>query len=108
MSTLGPYDYWAIEYAYKRDSGRSSEAAELGSIASRIERAVARVLDRRGRRLFRASIPAVNQLDLGSDPLAYAKKRLALVRELWQRTEHAASSSPATATRCCGAISRAA
>ena len=32
--------------------------------------------------------PAVNQLDLGSDPLAYATKRLALVRELWQRTEH--------------------
>src|SRR4029078_2471748 len=32
--------------------------------------------------------PAVNQLDLGRDPLAYAKKRLALVRELWQRTEH--------------------
>jgi len=30
----------------------------------------------------------VNQLDLGSDPLAYATKRLALVRELWQRTEH--------------------
>ena len=30
----------------------------------------------------------MNQLDLGSDPLAYAKKRLALVRELWQRTEH--------------------
>ncbi|HEX6136130.1 MAG TPA: zinc-dependent metalloprotease, partial [Casimicrobiaceae bacterium] len=31
--------------------------------------------------------PAVNQLDLGSDPLAYARKRLALVRELWRRTE---------------------
>ena len=30
----------------------------------------------------------MNQLDLGSDPLAYATKRLALVRELWQRTEH--------------------
>jgi hypothetical protein len=30
----------------------------------------------------------VNQLDLGSDPLAYAKKRLALVHELWQRTEN--------------------
>ena len=29
----------------------------------------------------------MNQLDLGSDPLAYAKKRLALVHELWQRTE---------------------
>ena len=30
----------------------------------------------------------MNQLDLGSDPLAYAKKRLALVHELWQRTEN--------------------
>ncbi len=31
--------------------------------------------------------PDVNTFDLGADPLAYAAKRLALVRELWQRTE---------------------
>jgi len=34
MSTLGPYDYWAIEYAY-RDIPADQEVAELGSIASR-------------------------------------------------------------------------
>ena len=32
MTTLGPYDYWAIEYAY-REIPTEQEAAELGSIA---------------------------------------------------------------------------
>ena len=31
--------------------------------------------------------PDVNMFDLGDDPLAYAANRLALVRELWARTE---------------------
>ena len=33
MSTLGPYDYWAIEYAYKPIA--ASKAAELAKIAAR-------------------------------------------------------------------------
>jgi hypothetical protein len=85
MSTLGPYDYWAIEYGYKQvDPAR--EAAELDRIASRSsEPQLAYSTDEDV--AYFAVDPAVNQGDLGSDPLAYAKKRLALVRELWQRTE---------------------
>jgi len=86
MSTLGPYDYWAIEYAYK-EIPVETEGAELERIASRSSDPwLAYSTDEDV--AFFAVDPAVNQLDLGTDPLAYAKKRLALVRELWQRTEH--------------------
>jgi hypothetical protein len=85
MSTLGPYDYWAIEYGYKQLDAKN-EAAELDKLASRSsEPQFAYSTDEDV--AFFAVDPAVNQGDLGSDPLAYAKKRLALVRELWQRTE---------------------
>src|SRR6185312_2547553 len=84
MSTLGPYDYWAIEYAYEPlDPAHEKQALE--KIAARSsEPWLAYSTDEDVS--FFAVDPAVNQLDLGSDPLAYAKKRLALVRELWQRT----------------------
>lgn len=85
MSTLGPYDYWAIEYGY-REISAEQESQELGKIAARSrEPLLAYATDEDV--TFFAVDPAVNQLDLGSDPLAYAKKRLALVRELWTRTE---------------------
>jgi hypothetical protein len=85
MSTLGPYDYWAIEYAYK-EMAADREATELAQIASRSSEPWLAYSTDEDVAYF-AVDPAVNQLDLGRDPLAYAKKRLALVRELWQRTE---------------------
>ena len=85
MSTLGPYDYWAIEYAY-RDIPAENEAVELETIAARSNEPWLAYSTDEDVAYF-AIDPAVNTLDLGSDPLAYAKKRLALVRELWQRTE---------------------
>ncbi len=86
MSTLGPYDYWAIEYAYKPIPA-GQEPAELANIAARSSESELAFSTDEDVAYF-AVDPAVNQLDLGRDPLAYAKKRLALVRELWQRTEH--------------------
>ncbi len=85
MQTLGPYDYWAIEYAY-REIPPEREAEELQRIASRSnERELAFMMDDT---IFASGLdPDVNMFDLGSDPLAYAKNRLALVRELWTRTE---------------------
>ncbi len=49
MGTLGPYDYWAIEYGYK-EIAPAEEAAELAAHRGAQHRAPARVLDRRGRR----------------------------------------------------------
>ena len=85
MQTLGPYDYWAIEYAY-REIPAEREAEELARIASRSnERELAFMMDDT---IFASGLdPDVNTFDLGSDPLVYAKNRLALVRELWTRTE---------------------
>ena len=86
MSTLGPYDYWAIEYAYK-PIAPAHEKAELAKIAARSNEPWLAYSTDEDVSYF-AIDPAVNQLDLGSDPLAYARKRLALVHELWQRTEN--------------------
>jgi hypothetical protein len=83
MSTLGPYDYWAIEYGYK-EVDRAQESAELERIASRSSEPLLAYSTDEDVAYF-AIDPAVNQGDLSSDPLGYAKKRLALVRELWQR-----------------------
>jgi hypothetical protein len=85
MTTLGPYDYWAIEYGY-REVPAAGEAAALASIAGRSsEHELAFASDED---VFVFGIdPDVNVLDLGEDPLAYAKKRFELVHELWQRTE---------------------
>ena len=88
-TTLGPYDYWAIEYAYKPIAG--DETAELASIASRAggdpllpystdEDAVGTYSP--------VSIdPFANQYDQTDDPLAYFRGRVQLVNELWSNME---------------------
>ena len=85
MSTLGPYDYWAIEYGY-REFPAADESAGLSRIASRSnEPTLAYATDEDAS--FLSLDPQINQLDLGREPLAFAQKRFALVRELWERTE---------------------
>ena len=84
MSTLGPYDYWAIEYAY-RDLAPDAEATALARIASRSsEPELAFMADDA---LYVSGLdPQVNTFDLGADPLAYAARQLELSHELWQLT----------------------
>jgi hypothetical protein len=84
-STLGPYDYWAIEYGYK-EVAHEEEAAELARIAGRSkEPHLAFMADDA---LYYSGLdPRVNTFDLGTDPLAYAERQLQLGRELWQITE---------------------
>jgi len=87
-STLGPYDYWAIEYAYKTIPAEQ-EAAELGRIAGRSTEpalAYADDADAEGGPIGGLD-PLANRFDLGDDPLAYYKKRLTLSRELWERVQ---------------------
>ncbi|TDP71306.1 zinc-dependent metalloprotease [Roseateles toxinivorans] len=88
-TTLGPYDYWAIEYAYK-PLEPAAEAAELGKIAARsTEPALAYGddADAGGFGPYDGMDPLANRFDLGDDPLAYFKKRLKLSQELWERVQ---------------------
>ena len=82
--TLGAYDYWAIEYAYK-PIAPETEAAELAKIAARSHEpqlAFGNDFDN-----IYGLDPTVNIFDLGTDPIAYWRKRAALSRELWQNLE---------------------
>ncbi len=87
MSTLGPYDYWAIEYAYKPINA-TIEKDELAKIAARsTEPLLAFATDEEAISQFGGMDPEVNQFDLGGDPLEYYKKRMKLSRELWDRLQ---------------------
>jgi hypothetical protein len=82
MTTLGPYDYWAIEYGYK-EIAPEQEAMELAKIAGRNnEPLLAYATDEDNS--FGID-PEANQGDLGNDPLQFARRRLRLARELWDR-----------------------
>jgi hypothetical protein len=82
-TTLGPYDYWAIEYAYKPFSG--DEKAELKKIAARSpETGLEYATDED---LYMSNDPRVNVYDLGSDTLEYAKQRIELSNEVIKEME---------------------
>lgn len=92
-TTLGAYDYWAIEYAYKPftpGTTTEQEAAELARIAARStdpKLAYGDDFDQGVGGPYDGFDPRSNQRDLGDDPLAYAKKRLKLSQELWERVQ---------------------
>jgi hypothetical protein len=77
-TTLGPYDYWAIEYAYKPISG--DEEAELKKIAERS--AEPDLVYATDEDLYASNDPLVNTYDLGNDTLRYAKDRILLAKDL--------------------------
>ena len=87
QTTLGPYDYWAIEYAYKpiAAGGEGSERVELERIAARSgEPELAFGTDEDN---SLGIDPDALMFDLGNDPLAFAAKRLAIARDLFKRQE---------------------
>ena len=83
-TTLGPYDYWAIEYGYKVFSGNTE--AELKKIAARSgEPALQYGSDEDINPFSKANLepdPDCNQWDLGNDPVAYAKLRMQTVQDI--------------------------
>ena len=87
-TTLGPYDYWAIEYAYKPlpvGTTPAAERIELQRIAARnTEPLLAYGTDEDA---AYGLDPETLQLDLGADPIAFASKRLDIVRDLFKRQE---------------------
>jgi hypothetical protein len=77
-TTIGPYDYWAIEYAYKPIDG--DEAGELKKIAARApEHDLTFASDED---LYLNDDPYVNVWDLGADPCEFGKQRIELATEL--------------------------
>jgi hypothetical protein len=80
-STIGPYDYWAIEYAYKPLSGGTEgETADLQKIAARSPQPD--LIFGTDEDLLASSDPNINQWDLGADPMKYAQDRIELIEEL--------------------------
>lgn len=89
VTTLGPYDYWAIEYAY-RPLDPAREAEELGRIAARSTEPLLAFADDADAGGFGGAVgldPRDNRFDLGDDPLDWSQRRLALSRELWERVQ---------------------
>ena len=81
---LGPYDYWAIEYAYK-PINPMQEAAELQRIAARnAERELAYGTDEDN---WLGIDPETLHFDLGDDPVAFAKLRFDIGLDLLARQE---------------------
>ena len=84
QAVLGPYDYWAVEYAYK-PIATADEAAELQRIAGRSgEPLLAYGTDEDN---FLGIDPESLHFDLGDDPVAFAKKRIEIARDLIRRQE---------------------
>ena len=80
--TIGPYDYWAIEYGYSTPAAGKSEADNLATIAGKTntrELAYATDEDVMG---FNSPDPSANRFDMGSDPVEWARMRIALADEL--------------------------
>ena len=89
MSTLGAYDYWAIEYGYKQfEAGHEAQGlAQILAKANQRELQFDTDEDA-GFGAMGGIDPMVNRFDLGSDPLAYYKRRMQLSRELWERLQN--------------------
>ena len=87
--TIGPYDYWAIDYAY-REIAPADEKRELAAIAARSTEpwlAYGTDEDAGYGKLYAGIDPEVNRFDLGTEPLEYYRKRIRLSRELWDRIQ---------------------
>ncbi len=84
QATLGSYDYWAIEYAYKPIAA-AQEAAELQRIAGRSgEPGLAFATDEDN---FLGIDPDAVIFDLGDDVLAFASRRFDIAHDLFKRQE---------------------
>lgn len=77
--TIGPYDYWAIEYGYK--PFKSNEATELAAIASRSHEPGLDYSTDEDTETFDPD-PLSNRFDNGADPLTFVQMRVDHVNQL--------------------------
>lgn len=90
QTALGPYDYWAIEYAYKPIDADSSasQMAVLEKIASKVaDPKLTYGTDEDAFRGARGIDPTCSRNDLGADPIVFYRDRVALAQELWSKME---------------------
>ncbi len=93
QTSLGPYDYWAIEYAYKplpKTKTPADEKPYLEKIASRAadpRLAYATDEDAFGFADPFSVDPTATRWDLGREPLKFYRARVQMSRELWNRLE---------------------
>jgi hypothetical protein len=82
MRTIGPYDYWAIEYGYKPlPGGTEGETAALDKIASRCNEPALRYATDEDIGPLEPD-PSVNRFDFGKDPIEFARWRLELIGQI--------------------------
>jgi hypothetical protein len=89
MSTIGAYDYWAVEFGYKQFPPGQEEVGLNQILAKSSQRELQFDTDEdAGYGSVIGLDPNVNRFDMGSDPLAYYKLRMKLSRELWDRLQN--------------------
>jgi hypothetical protein len=89
MSTIGAYDYWAVEFGYKQFPPGHEEVGLNQILAKSSQRELQFDTDEdAGYGSVIGIDPNVNRFDMGSDPLAYYKLRMKLSRELWDRLQN--------------------
>jgi len=77
-TTLGPYDYWAIEYAYKPvDGDETAELKQIASCSPAHDFTYGTDED-----MYLNDDPYNNTYDLGAEPLKYGQDRVALAADL--------------------------
>ncbi len=91
QTSLGPYDYWAIEYGYKPTGAKTPQEEltflkEIGSKSIEPQLVYGTDEDTFGNSP-RGIDPTCSQYDLGDDILEFAKVRLSLVQEVWGKLE---------------------
>ena len=88
QTTLGPYDYWSIEYAYQplEADSPASERAQLERIASRVAAPeLAYGTDEDAIPGPRGIDPRAARWDLRDDPIAHYRDQVDLAQELWAK-----------------------
>ena len=79
--TIGPYDYWAIEYGYKPlPGGTKKEVAALRKIASRGTEPELQYATDADAGAFSPD-PLVNRHDLSNNPIEFARWRMELIQQ---------------------------
>jgi len=87
-TTLGPYDYWAIEYAYKPfdPNSKTSEKEFLEKIAEKVAKPEYQYGTDEDALGFttRGIDPSCTYWDLGKDSFLFYTSRVEMARELWK------------------------